>query len=73
MYVTEVFPTNLRDLAQSFIQMFSFLLGSFSPLLVGAFNHNFNYVFLGFSNLVIVFLAFYLPVDTFLRPLDEDL
>jgi hypothetical protein len=73
MYVTEVFPTNLRDFAQSFIQTFSFLLGSWSPFLVGALTHTFNYLFLGISNIIIMLLAFLLPVDTFLRPLDEDL
>ncbi len=73
MYVTEVFPTNLRDFAQSFIQTFSFLLGSWSPFLVGALTHTLNYLILGISNIIIMLLAFLLPVDTFLRPLDEDL
>jgi fucose permease len=72
MYVTEIFPTNLRDLAQSFIQMFSFFLGSWSPFLVGILNHYFCYCALGITNIVIMFLAILLPVDTLLRPLDED-
>jgi MFS family permease len=73
MYVTEVFPTNLRDLAQSFIQMFSFFLGSWSPILVGILNHYFCYCALGLTNIIIMILAILLPVDTLLRPLDEDI
>ena len=73
MYVTEVFPTNLRDLAQSFIQMFSFFLGSWSPILVGILNHYFCYCALGFTNIIIMILAILLPIDTLLRPLDEDI
>lgn len=73
IYVTEVFPTNLRDQAQSFIQCFSFLLGSWSPFVVDAFQFHNSYIFFGITNLICVCVTFILPVDTLLRPLDEDL
>ena len=73
IYVTEVFPTNLRDQAQSFIQCFSFLLGSWSPYVVDAFTFKSSYIFFGVTNLVCIIVTFILPVDTLLRPLDEDL
>ena len=72
MYVTEIFPTNLRDLAQSFIQMFSFFLGSWSPFLVGILNYYFCFYFLGFTNIILMILSFLLPIETLLRPLDEE-
>ena len=73
IYVTEVFPTNLRDIAQSFIQCFSFVLGSWSPLVVNAIQYKVSYVVLGVTNVVCVVLGVILPVDTLLRPLDEDI
>ena len=73
IYVTEVFPTNLRDIAQSFIQCFSFVLGSWSPLIVSALPYKASYVVFGVTNVLCVGLGMLLPVDTLLRPLDEDL
>lgn len=72
IYVTEVFPTKLRDQAQSFIQFFSFILGSWSPFVVDYFSYYISYIILGVTNIVCIGFTLYLPVETILRPLDED-
>ena len=73
IYVSEAFPTKLRDQSQSFIQFLTFAIGSFSPIFIdnvskgGAIYH---YNYFGISCLVCSVLAFFLPFDTFNRPLD---
>ena len=73
IYISEIFPTNLRDNAQSFIQCFSFFLGSWSPFVIDYFSFNFSYGFFGVSNIIIVIIGFMLPIETHMRPLDEDI
>jgi MFS family permease len=74
IYVTEVFPTNLRDQAQSFIQFFSFLLGSWSPYLIDYLpDYLVSYFVLGLTNVVCAGIAHVLPIETKKRALDEDL
>jgi MFS family permease len=73
IYISEIFPTNLRDNAQSFIQCFSFFLGSWSPYVVDAFPYKYSYGFFGFSNIIIVVIALMFPIETHMRPLDEDI
>jgi hypothetical protein len=76
IYVTEVFPTNLRDQAQSLIQFCSFLLGAWSPYVIDYFakiNILFNFLILGATCFICAFIAFYLPIETLSRPLDQDL
>jgi len=73
IYVTEVFPTNLRDQAQSFIQFFSFLIGSWSPFLIDYLpDYFFSYLFLGITNIICAGIAHILPIETKKRALDED-
>lgn len=73
IYVTEVFPTKLRDQAQSFIQCFSFILGSWSPFVVDYFSYYISYIILGVTNIVCILFTIFLPVETIFRPLDEDI
>jgi hypothetical protein len=76
IYVTEVFPTKLRDQAQSFIQCFSFLLGSWSPVLIEHYPQQFimhNYLFLGISCFMSLIFIYFLPIETNQRALDEDI
>jgi MFS family permease len=75
IYVTEVFPTNLRDHAQSFIQFFAFFIGSWSPLLidwVASYDLLYNYIYFSISCIVCGVISTFLPIDTYERPLDED-
>jgi fucose permease len=74
IYVTEAFPTNLRDQAQSFVQFFYFLLGSWSPFLIDYIPNYLNsYFILGLSCVICAGLTYLLPIETKQRPLDEDL
>jgi SP family arabinose:H+ symporter-like MFS transporter len=76
IYVTEAFPTNIRDHAQSFIQFFSFLLGSWSPYLIDYFPHEeilINFILLGVTCFICALIAFFLRIETKQRPLDEDI
>lgn len=73
IYVTEAFPTNLRDQAQSFIQFFSFLLGSWSPYLIHYLpNILDSYMILGITCIICAGFAHVLPIETKKRALDED-
>jgi len=82
IYITEAFPTNLRDHAQSLIQFFAFLFGSWSPYIVDFFsrfnNYNnsssilINFLVFGLSCFLCALVGFLLPIETFHRPLDED-
>jgi len=73
LFVMEIFPTNLRDIAQSFIQCASFFLGSLSPLVIGFLNHYVSYFLLGVSNIIIMMVSGMFPVDTYMRHLDSDI
>jgi sugar phosphate permease len=76
IYVSEVFPTNIRDQAQSFIQFLSFIFGSWSPYFIdyiGQTNLNNNNLYLAASCLLCIVLSVILPLDTLNRPLDDDL
>jgi MFS family permease len=76
VYVSEVFPTNIRDIAQSFIQFLSFLLGSWSPYFIDYIaetNILTNNLYFGASCLICALIAVILPLDTLNRPLDDDL
>jgi len=76
IYVSEVFPTNIRDQAQSFIQFLSFIFGSWSPYFIdyiGKSNLVNNNLYLGASCLLCILLSVILPLDTLNRPLDDDL
>jgi hypothetical protein len=73
LYVMEIFPTNLRDIAQSFIQCAAFFIGSLSPFFIGIFNHYVSYFLLGVSNIVIMMVSGMFPVDTYMRHLDSDI
>jgi MFS family permease len=75
IYVSEVFPTKIRDHAQGFIQFFSFILGSWSPYMINyvkADNLMTNFLILGFTCLLCGIIAFCLRVETQSRPLDDD-
>jgi MFS family permease len=75
IYVSESFPTKLRDQSQSFIQFLTFLIGSFSPMLIDnvnkgqAINH---FIYFGISCFVCAVFAIFLPFDTIGRPLDDE-
>ena len=76
VYVSEVFPTNIRDQAQSFIQFWSFLLGSWSPFFidyVSIIDILSNNLYFGGTCILCGMIAIILPLDTLNRPLDDDL
>ena len=76
VYVSEVFPTNIRDQAQSFIQFWSFLLGSWSPFFidyVSIIDILSNNLYFGGTCILCGIIAIILPLDTLNRPLDDDL
>lgn len=76
IYVSEVFPTKIRDHAQSFIQFISFIIGSWSPYMINfvkGYNLMTNFLILGITCLLCGFLAFCLRIETQSRALDDDL
>jgi MFS transporter, putative metabolite:H+ symporter len=74
IYVSEVYPTYLRDHAQSFIQSIVFLSGSFVPYLIeilaGKDSIMYNYIWLGASCVIGSIFSFLLPIETYQMPLD---
>jgi MFS family permease len=75
IYVSEAFPTRIRDQAQSLISCISFCIGSFIPMFIdnvsqGHVLHHFYY--LGISCAICSILSAFLPFDTMNRPLDQD-
>jgi len=75
VYISEVFPTRLRDYAQSFTLFFSYLISSFIPLMAKNVENNVMniYIMFGVLSLLSMFCSFFLKVDTYDRPLDEDI
>lgn len=76
IYITEAFPTNLRDQAQSLIQFCSFLLGSWTPFIIDQLHSSqimINFIILGITCILCSFITCLLPLETKSRPLDEEI
>lgn len=72
IYVSEIYPTNLRDQAQSFIQCIAFLIGAFAPFMIDFF-YAWAFILLGISCLVCIVVAVFVGEETNMRPLDVEL
>ncbi len=76
IYIAEVFPTRLRDYAQSFIFFFSFLTSSFIPYFIYNIEQGSNvinrYIIFGVLSICGMFFSFFIKIETYNRPLDQD-
>jgi MFS family permease len=71
IYISEIYPTNLRDQAQSLIQFISFIFGSFSPYIVNS-SYTWSINFLAITCFICIFITLIVGEETNMRPLDKD-
>lgn len=71
IYVSEIYPTNLRDQAQSLIQCISFLIGAFAPFIIDYFYAS-SFILLGVTCLVCLIVIVFVGEETHKRPLDYE-
>jgi len=71
IYVSEIYPTNLRDQAQSLIQCISYLIGSFSPFIIDYF-FNWSFILLGITCFFCILVTIFVGEETNMRPLDAE-
>jgi len=72
IYVSEIYPTNLRDQAQSLIQSFSFFIGSFAPFMIDYFYSN-SFILLAITCLICIVVTIFVGEETNMRPLDMEI